>query len=96
MNYILPITDLRKNIFSIMDRVVKTGEVIEVEKEGKRIVKIVPIKDDPAQKADYLLTHVLPKLAGIWKDMPKSELAKIRSIRRGAREKSYWNRKIFS
>ena len=96
MPYILPITELRKNIFSITERVARTGEAVEVEKEGRRIVKIIPIRDDPAAKADYILTHVLPELAGAWKTMTKADLARVRSLRRGAQEKRYWRRPIFS
>ncbi len=88
MNYILPITALRKNIFAIMERVAKTGDIIEVEKEGKRIVKIVPVRYDAAGKADYILTHVLPSLKGVWKDEEPWT--------RGATEKRYWKRNIFS
>ena len=88
MNYILPITALRKDIFAIMERVAKTGDVVEVEKEGKRIVKIVPVRDDAAGKADYILTHVLPSLKGVW----KNEAAWTRATR----EKRYWRRPIFS
>ena len=88
MNYILPITDLRKDIFTIMDRIAKTGDSIEVEKEGRRIVKIVPVRDDAVGKADYILTHVLPQLKGVW----KNEKPWIR----GVAEKQYWKRPIFS
>jgi prevent-host-death family protein len=88
MNYILPITALRKDIFAVMERVAKTGDVVEVEKEGKRIVKIVPIRDDAAGRADYILIHVLPSLKGVW----KNEAAWTRT----AREKRYWNQQIFS
>lgn len=95
MNYILPITDLRKNIFAVMERVVKTGDVIEVEKEGKRIVKIVPIKDNPAEKADYILSYVLPSLKGLWKDVPERKFQKLDEFMRGKKEKLYWKRKQF-
>ena len=88
MTYILPITELRKNIFAIAEKVARTGEAVEIEKEGKRIVKIIPIADDPAARADYVLTHVLPKLARTWK-VETSWL-------RGRREKRYWKRAIFS
>jgi len=88
MNYILPITALRKDIFAIMERVAKTGDIIEVEKEGKRIVKIVPVRYDAAGKADYILTHVLPGLKGVL----KNEAAWTRTVR----EKRYWRRPIFS
>ena len=95
MNYILPITALRKDIFAIMDRVAKTGDVIEVEKEGKRIVKIVPVTDDAAGKAAYVLANVLPGIKGIWKDVPLGEFRKVNAFMRGKKEKSYWKRKYF-
>ncbi|MBI2405415.1 type II toxin-antitoxin system prevent-host-death family antitoxin [Candidatus Gottesmanbacteria bacterium] len=96
MTYILPITEVRKNIFALMEKVARTGEVIEVEKEGKRIVKIVPIAHDPAAKADYVLTHVLPKLAGAWRHVSPAELAAHRTWVRGKAEKRYWKRRTFS
>lgn len=88
MNYVLPITDLRKNIFAVMERVAKTGDIVEVEKEGKRIVKIVPVKDNAAGKAEYIITNVLPDLKGAWKSG--------KSWIRGNQEKRYWKRNIFS
>ncbi|MBI3955658.1 hypothetical protein HY339_00210 [Candidatus Gottesmanbacteria bacterium] len=96
MPYIVPITEFRKNIFTITERVARTGEAVDVEKEGKRIVRVVPVKDDPAEKARYALEHVLPKLAGAWKTMTKADLARVRSLRRGSIEKRYWKRAIFS
>ncbi|MBI5619475.1 hypothetical protein HY950_00755 [Candidatus Gottesmanbacteria bacterium] len=96
MTYILPITEVRKNIFALSEKVARTGEVIEVEKEGRRIVKIVPIHNDPAGKADYILTHILPKLAGAWKHVPPAEVAAEHTWARSVREKRYWKRHIFS
>ncbi len=95
MPYILPITEFRKNIFTITERIARTGDAVEVEKEGKRIVRVVPIRDDPAEKARYALEHVLPKLAGIWKDVPEKELRELNNFMRGKKEKSYWKRSIF-
>jgi len=88
MSYILPITELRKNIFAIAEKVARTGEEVYVEKEGKRIVKIIPVTNDACAKASYVLTHVLPKLARTW----KAETDWIR----GRREKRYFKRPIFS
>ena len=90
MAYILPITEVRKNIFVLTERVARTGEAIEVEKEGKRIVKIVPVRDDVAARADYILTHVLPKLKGAWKQTVTNTWI------RGPGEKRYWKRSQFS
>jgi len=88
MNYILPITDLRKNIFTVMDHVARNGDIVEVEREGKKIAKIVPLSDDAAERAEHLLTHVLPHLKGVWKDKPVK--------RNTAVEQQYWKRDIFS
>lgn len=96
MTYIIPITELRKDIFALTERVARTGESIEVEKEGKRIVRIVPVKDDAPGRADYVLTHVLPKLKGVWKNVPSKDIAVVRSWVRGPREKRYWKRPVFS
>ena len=95
MTYILPITEFRKNIFAITEKVARTGEEIEIEKEGKRIAKLVAIKDDSAARAKYALEHVLPKLRGIWKNVPESEFRKVNEFMRGKKEKSYWKRKQF-
>lgn len=96
MNYILPITDLRKDIFAIFDRIAKTGDVVDVEKEGKRIVRIIPVKHDASGKADYILTHILPGLKGIWKEIPEREFRKANEFMRGKKEKLYWKRKYFT
>lgn len=88
MPYIIPITELRKDIFTLTERVARTGDAIDVEKEGRRIVRIVPVRDDASGRADYILTHVLPKLKGTWKAT--------RTWVRGAREKRYWKRPVFS
>ena len=39
MTQIISITEVRKNIFALVDKVAKTGEEIEVEREGRRVVK---------------------------------------------------------
>lgn len=95
MTHIIPITELRKNIFALAERVARTGEEIEIEKEGRRIVKLIAIKDDPSARAKYILKYVLPKLAGSWKNMSKKELREINNFRRGKKEKLYWKRDIF-
>lgn len=96
MTTIIPITQLRTHIFDLAERVAKTGEDIEVEKEGRRIIKLVAIKDDPAQKAEYALKYVLPKLAGVLKKITKKEANSMKNFRIGRKEKYYWTRKIFS
>jgi len=88
MTYILPITDLRRNIFSIVDRIARTGDAVDVEKEGKRIVRIIPVKHDAMGKAEYILSHVLPTLKGAWKDESPAT--------KNITERNYWKRPIFS
>ena|SRR3989338_8939128 len=95
MTQIIPITEVRKNIFTLVEKVARTGEEIEVEKEGRRIVKLVAIKDDPATKAKYALKYVLPKLAGIWKSASDKEFKEVQDFMRGKKEKLYWKRKKF-
>lgn len=95
MTTVISITQLRKDLFDIAEKVAVSGEEIEIEKEGKRIVKIVPIKDDPAAKAQYVIKYVLPELSGVLKNIPQKELVNIRNLRRSRQEKVYWKRKIF-
>lgn len=95
MTQIISITELRKNIFTLTEKVAQTGDEIEIEKEGRRIAKLVAIKDDPAAKAKYILKHVLPKFSGAWKNMTKKELRDLEKFRRGKKEKLYWKRDIF-
>ena len=92
VHMITNITDFRKNIF----KYAKRSEEIEVEKDGKRIWRIVPIEEQsPQERAKYVLEHVLPKLAGVWKDVPQEEIDKIYAYRRSPRERNYWKRKRF-
>ena len=95
MSYIVPITQFRRDIFAITERIARTGEAVEVEKEGRRIVKIIPVNDDPAAKAAYALEYLLPKLGGIWKDVPEKEFREVDGFMRGKKEKSYWKRRKF-
>jgi prevent-host-death family protein len=95
MTQIIPITEVRKNIFTLVEKVARTGEEIEVEKEGRRMVKLVPIKEDSAAKAKYAIRYILPKLAGIWKGASDKELKEVQDFIRGKKEKSYWKRKKF-
>ena len=88
MTQIVSITDLRKNLFKLADKVVREGGEIEVEKEGKRIMKIVRIDDDPRERARRAL-KILPKLGGIWKDMPVEKFKEMREFFRGKKEKKY-------
>lgn len=39
-------TDLRRNIYKILDRILATGEAAELERNGQRL-RIVPVIDTP-------------------------------------------------
>lgn len=88
MSMIISITDLRKNLFNLAERVFSSGEEIEVEKEGRRIVKLVRINDDPKERARRIL-KLLPKLGGLWKNVPDKVLKDNEEFFRGKKEKEY-------
>lgn len=83
MTQIISITDLRKNLFNLAERVFSSGEEIEVEKEGRRIVKIVRIDDDPKDRAKRALA-VMKKIGGKFKNVDFD-----RNFFRGKKEKEY-------
>jgi len=89
VHMLVSITDFRQDIFRLIERVVKNDEEIELEKNGVRVAKIVPIKDEdsPAKKADYALKYILPRLAGAWKDVPQEEFDRINEQFRGKKAK---------
>lgn len=97
MTQIISITELRKNLFNIADDVFYKNTEVEVEKEGRRIIKLVKIDDNPKERARRAL-KLLPGLAGIWKDMPEKEFKEMREFFRGKKEKEYmkklgsWNK----
>ena len=39
-------TDLRRDIYKVLDGVLKTGQAVEIERHGKRL-KIVPVDSPP-------------------------------------------------
>ena len=39
-------TELRKDIYKVLDRILETGEVVEVERNG-RLIRIVPVVTAP-------------------------------------------------
>ena len=89
MTQIISITELRKNLFRLADKVVREGSEIEVEKEGKRIIKIVRIDDDPRERARRAL-EVAKKIGGKFKKVNfdraffrgKKEIEYMRSLRK--------------
>lgn len=86
----VPISDFRKNIFEYATAILANDQEMEIERNGRRILRVVPIKDDPAERAKYLLKYVVPKLAETWKNEPKRqavvdkrEIAYIKRVRKG-------------
>jgi len=47
-------SQLRQDIYRILDRVIETGEGIEIERKGK-VLRIVP--PEPARRLDRLTKH---------------------------------------
>ena len=88
---IVSITDFRKNIFDYSDQIVASGDELEIERNGKVVLKVVPVNDDPSERARRLL-ELAPKLAGIWKDIPQKEFDEINEFMRGKKEKRYMAR----
>ena len=95
MPSIIPITDFRKNIFDYATQILAQNQEVEIERNGQRILRIAPIKDDPSERAKYLLKYVLPKLAGIWKDVPQKEFDKTNEYLRGKKAQKYLDNKKF-
>lgn len=83
MATIISITDLRKNLFQIADMVAYEGIEVEIEKEGRRIVKLVRIDDDPKERAKRAL-EVMKKIGGKFKNVKFD-----RAFFRGKKEKRY-------
>ena len=51
---ILTASKLRENVYRVLDRILETGEPVEIERNGRRL-RIVA--DQPASKLDRLLTR---------------------------------------
>jgi hypothetical protein len=64
----ISITDLRKNLFRIADEVFYENKEVEVEKEGRRIMRLVKIDDDPRERARRML-KVMKRIGGKFKDV---------------------------
>lgn len=88
MTQVISITDFRRNLFRLADKVVREGSEIEVEKEGRRIIRISRIDDDPKERARKILA-LLPKLGGMWKDLPDEKFQEMHRFFRGKKEKKY-------
>lgn len=91
MPSVMPITDFRKKIFDAADWILKTNQPIDVQRNGQTIFRVTPVSEEetPAQKAEYLLKYVMPKLAGIWKDVPQSEFDEVDRKLRGKKVMNY-------
>lgn len=50
----LTLTQLRANLYKIVDQIIKTGTPIEVERKGEKI-RIIPVKKK--KKLDNLIKH---------------------------------------
>ena len=94
MPSVMPITDFRKQIFDVADWILRTNQPIDVQRNGQSIFRVIPVSQEetPAQKAEYLLKYVMPKLASIWKDVPQSEFDKIYEYTRGKKAITYNNK----
>lgn len=95
MPNIVSITDFRNNIFDYTAQLLKYGGELNVQKNGQQILKITPIKDNPSEKAKYLLKYILPKAGGMWKNLPQSHFDDLNEFFRGKKEKRYWQRTKF-
>lgn len=60
MNHIVSALEAQKNFGEILNRILYKGEEILVERKGKLIAKIVPVKEKKLTKKDIL------SYAGIW------------------------------
>ncbi len=50
MTKIISITELRKNLFKIADKIYESGQEIEVTKDDRRIIKIVKFYEKKVNK----------------------------------------------
>lgn len=83
MTQVISITDFRRNLFRLADKVAREGSEIEVEKEGRRIIRISRIDDDPKERARRAL-EVAKKIGGKFKHVKFD-----RAFFRGRKELDY-------
>jgi hypothetical protein len=50
----LSLTKLRINLFKVVDHIIETGQAVEIERKGQRLI-IIPTK--PKNKLDNLVLH---------------------------------------
>ncbi|OGM18975.1 hypothetical protein A2771_01910 [Candidatus Woesebacteria bacterium RIFCSPHIGHO2_01_FULL_38_26b] len=84
MNTLVSISNLRKKIFKYADLVEKEDYEIEVERNGKRIFKIVKVEENPEDLAKEAL-KVARRLGGTWKKDIDDKFF------RGKKEKDYFS-----
>lgn len=91
MPSVMPITDFRNDIFDVADWILRTNQPIDVERNGKTILRVIPAptEETPAQKAEYLLKYVMPKVGSIWKNVPQSEFDEVNRKLRGKKVMNY-------
>lgn len=82
MPTVVSITDFRNNIFDYTDKLLKYGDEFEVAKNGQSVFRVIPAPNDAVQRAKKAL-KILPKLAGIWADIPEKEFKEMRQYFRG-------------
>ncbi len=92
MPSVIPISDFRQNIFEYATKILADNREVEIERNGKVILRVVPVKDDPAERAKYVLKYVLPKLAGTWKDEPKNTASRKREINYTRKVRKGWKK----
>lgn len=81
------ITDFRKDIFDLALAMKQTGQSITVTNGSGFAFKAMPIRNEMAERADYVLKHVLPKAGGMWANIPEKRFNKWKKSLRGPKEK---------
>ncbi len=89
MNYTVPITQFRKDLFAYAKKVAEGGHELEVEKDGKAIFKVTPVEDDVKERGRKLL-ELSKKIGGKFKNVDFD-----RGFFRGKKELDYWKRDKF-
>ena len=86
MNYSVPISQFRKDLFTYAKKVAEQGHELEVEKDGKAVFRVMPVEDDAKKRAKRAL-EIMKKLGGTWKDVKLDN-----EFFRGKKEMEYWKR----
>ncbi len=86
---VMPITDFRKKIFDAADWIVETKNSIDIQRDGKVILRVMPVDQNDAQERARRLLALAPTISGIWKNIPETEFEEIDEMLRGKTEKIY-------